>query len=421
MTPLFKRHHMIVITALALLVACSSGGESGTGFQQDQTTVGQITGFGSIFVNGIEFNTDQAAVQINGIDDDELNLAVGMVVTVKGSVNADGISGIASNVITQTEVEGLVFQNNVATDGTINVMGQTVHISNDTKFKSSFTGISVVADLVAGDSVVEVNGYSNSQGDIYATYVKVVETNTGGMASEVKLHGIVTDPTGTEASGSFRIGAIDINFADDATTQFIGLTRNQLLTEANLYVSVEGNNYTDGSPVTASEIKKQDVNNESEGEELEVEGVVTDVTTLGTDAGQFALNGRIVRYDSNTQFDGGNTSDIATGVKLEVEGAVQADSSILAHDISLRDESDMEIAGTVTAIGDNSLQITDDAQTSTLTVIVNQYTSYEDEVDSSNRYFNFNDITQDMHIEVKYYVDPDTGNVATSIKKTTMN
>lgn len=416
MTLPFKPHFWIAFTALIVLAGCSSGGESGTGLQQSQTTQGQITGFGSIFVNGVEYNTDQAAVKINGADDDEASLAVGMVVTVKGSVNADGVNGTADEVISKTEVAGLVLLNNIAVDKTLNIMQQTVHISNDTKFKPASSGLIAISELAPND-VVAVNGYSDGEGDIYATYVEVLAVNTGGVAAQVKLNGIVSDPSGSESSGSFKIGGLDINFGDDATTQFAGLTRSQLLTQDQLFVSVTGGPYNAGSPLLAATITKLDMNNEGEGTELEMEGVVTGITTLNTDAGQFAVNGRMVTYTGATQFDGGGAMDIVLDRKLEIEGTVQADNSILAHDIAFRDESNMEIEGTVTALAVNSLTLTDDLM-NVVTIMVNQYTSYLDEADETNRYFKFGDITQGMTLEVKYYDDAELGKVATSIIKT---
>ena len=128
MKSLFKRQHILGIAgaaATALLIGCS-GGESGTGIQaNNQTSVGEITGFGSIYVNGVRYNTDGATIYIDGNQASEDSLAVGMVVTIEGSVNSDGLNGTALTVATRTEVEGLVLQNDIAVSGTLNVMGQT--------------------------------------------------------------------------------------------------------------------------------------------------------------------------------------------------------------------------------------------------------------------------------------------------------
>jgi cytoskeletal protein CcmA (bactofilin family) len=406
MKSLYKRHQLLAGIAAALLIGCS-GGESGTGIQaSNQTTVGEITGFGSVYVNGVKFNTDQASVSIDGISSSESNLSVGMVVTVVGSVNSDGINGSATAISSRSEVEGLVLQNNIAIDGTLNVMGQTVHISNDTNFRSEVGNITTIDQLIANDSVVEVSGYSDGKGNVYATFVKAVET---GAASEVKLHGIVTGLVGDESTGTFKIGALDVAY--DATTVFGGLTRQQLISESNLYVSIESGNYSGTGTILASEIERESFT-EDEGSNYELEGIVTDIANLTN--GEFKVNGRSVKIDAGTAFDGGNQGNIQLEVKLEVEGKVQADNSILADEISFRAESDTEIEGAVESIGDNMLTITGTV------ITVNEFTKYEDETDVHNRTFNFHDITAGMMIEAKYYVDPDSGDniaIATSIEK----
>ena len=45
---------------------------------------GTIDGFGSIFVNGIEYETDDAEIVVNGQAADESALRLGMVVDVSG-------------------------------------------------------------------------------------------------------------------------------------------------------------------------------------------------------------------------------------------------------------------------------------------------------------------------------------------------
>ena len=61
-----------------------------------QHTVGQITAFGSIYVNGVEFETAGASYEVDdALASSDDALAVGMVVKVEGAVNADGATGTA--------------------------------------------------------------------------------------------------------------------------------------------------------------------------------------------------------------------------------------------------------------------------------------------------------------------------------------
>ncbi|HQT98502.1 MAG TPA: hypothetical protein PK416_11615, partial [Thermodesulfobacteriota bacterium] len=58
MNPGTKRTYMLAVAAVAALAlaGCGGGGAGGT----SPTTRGPITGFGSVWVNGIEFQTDSA-------------------------------------------------------------------------------------------------------------------------------------------------------------------------------------------------------------------------------------------------------------------------------------------------------------------------------------------------------------------------
>ncbi len=102
----------LLLTALA---GCGGSGSSdapatpNTSSATDQTTVGQITGFGSIYVNGIEFDTVGASYEVDdAMASDDDALAVGMVVKVEGSVSADGLTGTAFSVSYDDDIEGVV-------------------------------------------------------------------------------------------------------------------------------------------------------------------------------------------------------------------------------------------------------------------------------------------------------------------------
>ena len=82
----------------------SGGGIGGTGYSSS----GTIDGFGSIFVNGVEFETDEALIELDGKTATAGELGLGMVVLVTGTVNEDGITGNATHVVFDDEVEGPV-------------------------------------------------------------------------------------------------------------------------------------------------------------------------------------------------------------------------------------------------------------------------------------------------------------------------
>ena len=128
------------------LAACGSSGGSGdtTPVPPPSATaksaVGMITGFGSVYVNGVEYDTNGASYDVDDASaSDDSALAVGMVVKVQGSVNADGRTGSANSVSYDDEVEGLV--EDLATDAadpsikTFTVMNTMVRVhQNSTNF-----------------------------------------------------------------------------------------------------------------------------------------------------------------------------------------------------------------------------------------------------------------------------------------------
>ena len=76
-----------VLLALAAVHGCGGGttvaslpGTGGTGY----TSVGTITGFGSVKVNGVFFNDTTASVTIDGQSQNAAALGLGMLVTVQG-------------------------------------------------------------------------------------------------------------------------------------------------------------------------------------------------------------------------------------------------------------------------------------------------------------------------------------------------
>ena len=132
-------------TIALTLVACGGGdsgsitGIGGSGF----TSSGSVTGFGSVFVNGVEFETSSTVFDIDdsgsGSQDD---LAIGMVVKVNGSINDDGVTGTATSISFDDELQGPVTSLSIPdADGikrTFIVLGTTVIIdSGSTTFDIS--------------------------------------------------------------------------------------------------------------------------------------------------------------------------------------------------------------------------------------------------------------------------------------------
>ncbi|MFO7857505.1 MAG: hypothetical protein R6V11_01125, partial [Ectothiorhodospiraceae bacterium] len=72
-----------IVLAAGSLPACGGGGGSDTSNTTplSTTTVGTLTGFGSIYVNGVRFDTSRATYEVDGSEAfDDSALGVGMKV-----------------------------------------------------------------------------------------------------------------------------------------------------------------------------------------------------------------------------------------------------------------------------------------------------------------------------------------------------
>lgn len=84
-------------------------------YQAPIVSSGVITGFGSVYINGVRFNTDNAAFSTDDKDNDsEDALEVGMVVTLEGAMGANGETPTASKIKYNASAEGPVSEVNLA-------------------------------------------------------------------------------------------------------------------------------------------------------------------------------------------------------------------------------------------------------------------------------------------------------------------
>ena len=216
--------HLSMAVAVALISSCMSSG-SGGGITGTGIVIGSISGFGSIFVNGIEFDVSRAGVTIDGTSATDTDLRLGMVVQVRGTVDAATATGVASSVEFDHDLRGPVEAVDVSAS-TIVVLGQVVLVSSTTVFD----GVTL-ATLVPGD-VVEVSGFIDADANIRATRVELQE-DTG----EFDVKGLITDldDHSRDVSGGRPDRRVRKRADRERTTGRIGqwsIRRSQLVTAA---------------------------------------------------------------------------------------------------------------------------------------------------------------------------------------------
>ncbi len=304
-----------LMCVLFLFSACS-GGEGGTGATAD-VSQGQITEFGSIFVNNVEFDTTNAEISLDGIPGGDADLKLGMVVTVKGAIHADGVTGTADSVSVEEVVRGLLQTNNGV--DTLTVLDQTIEIPANARFD----GVSDITGLTPGVDFVEISGYVKNSGVVSAARIERLGVEVEQTQS--KLFGSITDLD--IESETFMVGDTLIVDYEDATIS--GFSNNTLSNDA--FVKIHGRYDAPNSTLIATNVENALVS-DIDVAEIEIEGFVTSVISLSN----FIISGTKVQVDANTVYEGGVANDISVGVFLEAEGAL-VNGILIAEEIEFDD------------------------------------------------------------------------------------
>ncbi|MFO0691862.1 MAG: DUF5666 domain-containing protein [Myxococcota bacterium] len=269
---------LLAFAALALACSASdSGGMSGTGISQ-----GSINSFGSIFVNGVEWNVSGATIELDGVRKSESDLRVGMVVRVDGNYATGGLTGTANRVTFDDAVEGPIESAPVETVAglvkTFTVLGTTVIArSGQTVFDDGAT----YAGLAAND-VVEVSGFVDATGAIQATRIQRKGVYPG--VDDVELHGQVANlQKNSDGSGIFDLGTIIVRYT--SSTAFKDVSRGALATGDRVEVKAT---IRDADEVDATRVELETVGlGSGDLEKAKVEGVVV----LCVESPSYCING----------------------------------------------------------------------------------------------------------------------------------
>lgn len=327
------------------------GTPAGNGFNLDTGiggsggVIGDIDGFGSIIMNGLTLNTDDAEFYIEGVPGfNQDDLREGQYIIVAGDISASD----AEEVVYRANLKGPVSAVPVPIDPQagvyqLEVLGQTVLTGAATRLDG------VIDENIAQGDLLEVSGPIDEQGRVLATYVSLKTSLTeykaiGSIASldsgamTFDLGGLLVDYLGASLE--------DFDGADLANGQFV-----EVRLAAASFVP------PGASLVTAVELLPEV--QLSEGAEVEIEGVI-DGFASATD---FTVGGLPVTTNAGTVYEpgGAGAGQLALNVKIEVEGTVNASGTIVAETIEFDDEPAVRVegriternlvAGTVTAMG----------------------------------------------------------------------
>lgn len=305
------------LSTAALLLACGGGGGGIAGVGTGGTgsfSVGTVTGFGSVFVNGVRYDDvgarlvdDDGKVTILGSDDNPLR--VGMMVEVTGS--DDGTVRTATQIAYGAELKGPVTAVDAAA-GTFSVFGVTVRTTSTTVYAD----IAGVASLAPGN-VVEVHGLPDSAGRIVATHVeREAASEAAYIASggEYRLRGPVVGLLSSSSGSTFAVRGVAIR--TDGATQFDGTPVEGSSVSVRLNPTLQSDGRYLAQRVKLRSASYDDLPSTAEAE---IEGYVS-----GFDAGAGTLTvaGYAVRLASNVAYEDGVAADLKNGVRIEAKGSV---------------------------------------------------------------------------------------------------
>lgn len=315
--------------------ACSptpmGGGETGTGYTPGLVAKGRITGFGSVFVNGIEYDTSATSFSTDGLSASEADMALGMIVSVQGSIDSNGLTGSASSISFADELQGVLSANGLSSgEGSLTIQGQTVMVDGATIYANKTGNASYdVIDALAAGNVIEVSGFNNGQGTVYASRVELkAETLQDG--DEISIKGVVS--TVNTSMKTFSLGSQLVDYSGALQD----LSEAELVAgDGSLYIEVKAT--ADSSTLLATSVKKvgdgEFAIKLAEGSEFELEGVITAISNPG-----IAINGQTVIMPADFFLTAAALED-----KIEVSGVYNADGVLVVDSYASREEGEIRM------------------------------------------------------------------------------
>ena len=386
-----------ILTSLALLAVGGCGSDSVNESPlpsvdtTDMIASGPVTGFGSVIVNGTEFQTDSASVSMDDEAGVLADLRVGMVVSVTGYVNTDSGVAYAEQIRFNDDAEGPI--SSIDHDkGSFVVLGKTFLADELTEFESgSF-------ESLGEGNMVQVSGLWRNEERVQATHIRrIANAWQNGMTMEVK--GEIADlDIGLHR---FRIGtqwfdysqaSLELGGADIADGQYIQASCD--------HAPGDGDMILDRIQLRDRD-RDRDRDHECDSDcNTEIEGYVTSFVS----ATEFEVDGQAVTTTDQTVYVNGTADTLAVDIKVKVVGTIDDMGVLVATRIVFRLPSVIEIDADIDVLdGDNG--------TITLlgiVVITTSNTMYHDHSAASVLEFGFDDLAVGDRVEIRAYMDGDS-------------
>lgn len=318
-----------------------SGTSSGSGTSSTSSpapamaAAGPITGFGTVHLNGLVFETTSATIMIDGQAGTQDDLRAGQFIQVKGHHDATQNQDFADQIDFRGNVIGPVSAIDT-TAQTLVVLGQTVHVTEDTSFDDDISPASLAGISVG--TVVEVSGMASTDGSIQAT--RIDSQVAGTRPLQVIGAAAATDST----ARTLKINALVVDFSTATLVNFPagGPQDGDLVEAIGTTLSSAGALVATRLELRTARVVAPPDNNS----QVDVQGLISRFAS----ATDFDVAGLKVSTSSSTTFTGGSAADLGLNVSVEVEGMVDSSGTIEATNVQVRRPVDARLTGPVDSV-----------------------------------------------------------------------
>jgi hypothetical protein len=375
------------------LVACGgSGGGTPASTTTTGTSVGPVTGFGSVYVNGVRFHTNGSVGSDDGIERED-QLEKGMILKVSGSWDDSSGEGDAREIEYDDTLRGSVTAatwDEATKSGTLTVLGQTVVLDGQTVFRGA-TAVEL-RDSNSGEYRVRISAWPLANGNFRASFVGAGNASNGfpsdDQFNEVEVKGLVANHDGL--AQTFTINGLQVDYTSAVADDDFSLDR----IANGVGVEVEGS--LENGVLIAREIDDEDDFFFGLTGTVEFQGAIEGDYDDSTQ--QFVVNGVTVQVSSGTEFkDGLVTGDLVNGRLVKVEGSFNSDDVLVAREIE-SEEGEAEVEALIESID----RVNETMVVGGVNVAITNSTIVEDDSDDRNdRVADLESLGVDQFVEVE--------------------
>ena len=374
------------VLAIVVSAGCGGSDDAGGGRQAGIEGTGIVSGFGSVYIDGTEFDTDAATIRFVGEDVPVSRLSVGDRVAVTGTLDRDG-NARAERIVFQRTLDGPIER--IETDGergTLVALEQTVHFDGDTVFVNT-----PAAELAVGD-LIAVSGFTQSANRVQAESIRQSETGFVPNDSTLEIEGRVDRIDGTQLA----VGDQTIDFAN-AEVRPAGATLN-----TNSRIEAFGTRGASRSDaLIASRINITSLNTAPAGRQMLVGAAIDDYSS----ASDFVAGNWRIDASGAQRLDDGTTA-LAPGVVVSVRGVFE-NNRVKARTLRVEPRSNAMLEARIESTDADSLTLLG------RTIGVSADTGYIDNSATGDRTLRLDTLAPGDPVRVQAYVDGDD-NTATA-------